>query len=329
MSERYRENRENKEPEFDGRENRENLEFESYGYASDLSGPSYPPVAGVQQYSRDNAFTIDSTGNKLASNRSAQINREDDIKDVTVGIYDVDEAIYYYFENVIKPRVKEGDREIKVPVVYGSPERWKSVQKTGVFRDETGKIQFPILIYKRTGIERLEGYNKLDANSPNLFYTVGSFYNERNRYDNFDLLVGRNPSQKTHNVVIPDYVRLSYDCILLTDFINHQNKVIEDINYASHAYWGKENYYKFLATMQNFNIVNEAAQGEERVSRAEFTLEMSGYIIPDNLQKDMSQMNKLNYGVARVQIGNTVTRNSRGSSAKPRGLAGKSSYFNK
>ena len=131
-------------------------------------------------------------------------------------------------------------------------------------------------------------------------------------------------------MVVPDYVRLSYDCILLTDFINHQNRVIEDINYASHAYWGKENYYKFLATMQSFNIINEAAQGEERVSRAEFTLEMSGYIIPDNLQKDMTQFNKLDYGVARVQLGNTVTRNLRGrSNAKPRGLAGKSSYFNK
>jgi len=289
--------------------------------------PSPSPVVAATQYSSEAGFTIDSSGNKLASNRSMQINRENDIKNVSVGLYDVDEAIYYYFENVIKPRVKEGDREIKVPVIYGSPERWKSVQKSGIFRDETGKIQFPILIYKRTSIERLEGYNKLDANNPNLFYSVASSYNEKNRYDQFDLLIGRNASKKTHNIVIPDYVKLSYDCILLTDFINHQNKVIEDINYASHAYWGKENYYKFLATLTNFNLVNEANQGEERVSRAEFTLEMSGYIIPDNLQKDMSQMNKLNYGVAKVQIGNTTTKNLNGSSVSQQGLAGKSSYF--
>ena len=207
-----------------------------------------------------------------------------------------------------------------------SPERWKSVQKSGVFRDATGKIQFPILIYKRTGIERLEGYNKLDANNPNLFYSVGSNYNEKNRYDNFDILIGRNPSQKTHNIVIPDYVKLSYECILLTDFINHQNKVIEDINYAANSYWGKDNYYKFLASMTNFNLNNETAQGEERVSRAEFSLEMSGYIIPDNLQKDMTQHNKLNYGVARVQIGGTTTQTLR-SNTKQQGLAGKSSYF--
>jgi hypothetical protein len=140
-------------------------------------------------------------------------------------------------------------------------------------------------------------------------------------------LIGRKTSQKTHNVVIPDYVRLSYDCILLTDFINHQNKVIEDINYASHAYWGKDNYYKFLAVMTNFSLVNEANQGEERVSRAEFSLEMSGYIIPDNLQKDMTQVNKLDYGVARVIIGNTVVDNIDGANPGQTGLAGKSSYF--
>jgi len=270
----------------------------------------------------------DSAGNKISNQRSAQINRTNDIKDVKVGLYDVDEAIYYYFENVIKPRVTEGEREIKVPVVYGSPERWKSVQKSGVYRDDTGKIQYPILIYKRTGIERLDGYTKLDANNPNLFYSVSSNYNERNRYDQFDILVGRTQSKKTHNVVIPDYVKLSYDCILLTDFIKHQNKVIEDINYASNAYWGKDNYYKFLANMSSFNLTNEANQGEERTSRAEFTLEMSGYIIPDNLQKDMTQVNKLDYGVAKVQIGAATTSNieNNGGTNPQRGLAGKTSY---
>ena len=78
--------------------------------------------------------------------------------------------------------------------------------------------------------------------------------------------------------------------------------------------------------MTNFNLVNETNQGEERVARAEFSLEMSGYIIPDNLQKDMTQTNKLDYGVARVVLGTAVVDSIE---AKPgqSGLAGKSSYF--
>ena len=79
--------------------------------------------------------------------RSSQIRREDKVKDVAVGLYDVDEAIHFYFENVIQPRVTENEKEIRVPIIYGSPERWKSVQKSGVFRDKTGKVQNPILMY--------------------------------------------------------------------------------------------------------------------------------------------------------------------------------------
>ena len=33
---------------------------------------------------------------------------------------------------------------LNVPVLYGSPERWKSVQKDGFYRDKNGKIQAPL-----------------------------------------------------------------------------------------------------------------------------------------------------------------------------------------
>ena len=55
---------------------------------------------------------------------------------------------------------------------------------------------------------------------------------------------------------------------------------------------------------------------------------MSGYIIPDNLQKDMTQVNKLDYGVARVILGTAVTdKIPNGSNNGQSGLAGRSSYF--
>jgi len=236
--------------------------------------------------------------------RSKQIDRQNDsFKEPTVGLYDVDEAIHYYFENVIQPRVKEGENEIRVPIVYGSPERWSSVQKAGVFRDETGKIQLPLIMYRRTNVEKNRNLSrKLDANTPNLHVTFEKQYNPRNRYDNFDVLVGRQPSRKFHSVVIPDYVTLTYDCIIWTDFIQHQNKIVEDINYASDSYWGKENHFKFLATLDSFGIENDIEQGNDRMSRASFQLNMSGYIIPDNLQKDMTQFNKTHYGTAEVNL---------------------------
>ena len=78
----------------------------------------------------------DSSGKEISENRASQLAWEDDtFQDPNVGLYDIDEAIYYYFEHVIQPRVKDGVNEIRVPIVYGSPERWASVQKSGVFRD--------------------------------------------------------------------------------------------------------------------------------------------------------------------------------------------------
>jgi hypothetical protein len=41
----------------------------------------------------------------------------------------------------------------------------------------------------------------------------------------------------------------------------------------------------------------------------------------------MTQVNKLDYGVARVIIGNTVVDNIDGTNPGQTGLAGKSSYF--
>ena len=65
----------------------------------------------TRTYNRNQQSFTDSSGNNVSNNRAEQINRTEDIKNVSVGLYDVDEAIYYYFENVIKPRVKEGERE--------------------------------------------------------------------------------------------------------------------------------------------------------------------------------------------------------------------------
>ena len=297
---------------------------------------AYTPEANNKQGKR-----VDSSGNSIATNRSSQVQRDDTVKEPAVGLYDADEAIHYYFENVIQLRVKENQKEIRVPVIYGSPERWRSVQKSGVFRDKSGKIQLTILMYRRTGIERQEGFNKLDANHPHLYYTVGKKYNQRNRYDRFDILVGRKPSQESYNIVIPDYVKLSYECILVTEFIGHQNKIIEDVNYASNSYWGKDNYYKFLANMTSFDVSNELVQGEDRGIRATFTLEMNGYIIPDNLQKDMTQYNKRDHTVSKIIMGTSVVSDINslpggkggntgyGDNVKSTtGLDGKSSYLN-
>tara|TARA_Y100000401_G_C8315717_1_gene222278 strand:- start:541 stop:1383 length:843 start_codon:yes stop_codon:yes gene_type:complete len=235
-------------------------------------------------------------------NRGNQIRRDDSVKDLYVNLYDIDSVIKYYFDNVIQPTVMEGDEQVIVPVMYGSPERWKSVQKSGVYRDKKGKIQFPLVIYKRTSVEKNKSLgSKVDTTNP-LFASFRKNYTEKNKYDNFNVLNNRQPVKQLHNVVIPDYVKLSYSCIIFTEYLEQLNKIVEDINYAAGQYWGQDEKFKFLSTIDSFDIESAAEQGQDRLSKANFTLNMHGFIIPDNIQKAMSNYNPKDFGKVKIEI---------------------------
>ena len=93
--------------------------------------------------------------------------KNDKVKKFAIGLRDIDEAIFYYFNNVIKPSVIQNSTKKIVPVLYGSPERWASVQKDGFYRDRNGKIQVPLIFFKRDSVEKNRNLgNKMDANNP-------------------------------------------------------------------------------------------------------------------------------------------------------------------
>ena len=215
---------------------------------------------------------------------------DDDVKDVTIGIQDHDEAIQYYFNNVIQPSVVLNGEKIKAPLIYGSPERWKGVQRDGYFRDKNGKIQTPLIMFKRDSIEKRRDLgNKMDANNPQLQYVFQKKYTNRNQYDNFSVLQGRTPQKELHAVVIPDYVILNYSFIIWTDYVAQMNKLIESINYSSDAYWGDVERFKFNAKIDTFTNKVEVAQGDNRTVKTDFGLKLQGYIIPDAMGASIKQ----------------------------------------
>ena len=174
------------------------------------------------------------------SNRGNHISAKGDTtKKFTVGIQDIDESIKYYFENVIRPTVYQNGSTIQMPIIYGSPERWKSMQKDGYYRDKSGKIMAPLIMYKRDNIEKNFAIgNKLDANNPINYAVTQQHYTNKNQYDNFNILNNRKPQKTYHAIIIPDYVTITYQCSVYTYYIEQMNKIIESINYASDSYWG-------------------------------------------------------------------------------------------
>ena len=109
------------------------------------------PRSRRKNYTGDTRFA----GIPSKDRRDEQVSRRDDtVKNIAVTLYDIDRAIFYYFQTVVKPHVIENDNKISVPVIYGNPERWVSSQKQGFMRDEKGKIITPIIMFKRNSISK-------------------------------------------------------------------------------------------------------------------------------------------------------------------------------
>ena len=225
-----------------------------------------------------------------------------------LGLQDIDEAIFYYFENVIKPSVLSNGDLIDVPVIYGSGERWKLAQKDGFYRDRGGKVQTPLVMLKRESIEKRRDLgNKLDANNTQLYITQQEKYTKRNSYDRFSILNNRIPQKEFNAVVIPDYVNLTYNGIIWTDYISQLNKIIEAVNYSSDSYWGDSERFKFMAMIDQFTNINEISNDDGRIVRANFTLKLQGYVVPDNIQKKLKEQNTRYFSKAQIVLNQATT----------------------
>jgi hypothetical protein len=236
-------------------------------------------------------------GNPNKSNNPNRANqtsfRNDNTKPFSIGLQDIDSAIMYYFQNVIRPFVVQNEERIEVPVIYGSPEKWKSYQKDGYYRDVNGAIMAPLIMFKRDSIEKNRTIaNKLDANKPNNYTVTEKQYSPGNIYSNFNVLTNRIPVTTYYASVVPDYLTLTYSCVVFTYYVEQLNKIVEAIEYASDAYWGNPEQFQFQTRIDTFNTVTELQNDAERLVRSTFNIKVYGYIVPEVLQKDLNSIKK-------------------------------------
>lgn len=218
-------------------------------------------------------------------NREVQISRDtDNVESIRVSIRDIDEAILYYFENVINPQVMVGNTITKVPVVYANPEKWYEVQKEGVYRDKNGKKQLPIIMFKRDSISKNRKIStKLDANRPHNVYVTGVRRSPKNAYTRFEVISNRVPEIDFHYTVIPDFVDLQYSCIVLTSLVSQMNPIVESITFASDSYWGNPEKFKFQTFVSPIKTDISTEQDQDRLVKSSFELKMTGYVLPETV----------------------------------------------
>lgn len=211
-------------------------------------------------------------------NRAEQLPRADVESRRGISLYDVDSAIFNYMNDIVVPTLKVDNAEINVPVIYGNAERWKAAQIDGVYRDKRGKIQLPLIMFKRTTVARNESMPMLNRF---LHYPSYQKYSKKNVYDKFSILNNFQPRKEVYDVTMPDYVDISYEVMIWTNFTEHMNTIVESFKWAADEYWGDKDKFKFKVEIDSFDKVMEMTDTGERIIRTEFTMLAKAYLIPE------------------------------------------------
>ena len=254
--------------------------------------------------SEGNKNTVFSEPTKLGQpekNRAKQISvKTSTDKDFYIGMKDFVDAVMYYFDNVLQLSVVQNNNRIPVPILYGSPENWKTVQKDGYYRDKDGKLFAPLIMFKRTNTTPNRNLgNKLDGNSVHNLQLFEKAYSKRNFYSNFNVLNSRSPEKEYIASITPDYVTVEYECIIWTYTVEQMDKLIEALNFASRSYWGDPNRFQFYSQIEAFSDSLTYEVGDDRAVKSSFNLTLNGYLIPDSINKNLASSN-IYYGVSNV-----------------------------
>lgn len=239
----------------------------------------------------------------MADKEFSKIVKQDESKMLEISLLDVDTIIAQYMEQHLIPTLEQSGNKINVPLLYGNAERWKSAQKDGYIKDKLGRIQLPVIMFKRNSIEQSETMKFLKDR--NVTYPTVKKYSQKHAYDRFSLL---NPDLKkrfeTYDVRMPNYVTLTYEVIFWTGYTEHNNKIIEQFQYASEQYWGEDTNYKFRVIVGNFDNQQDVGAGSERIIRTNCTLSVNAYLLTKRF--DNQPTTQKGFSIRKVIVTNEV-----------------------
>ena len=242
-------------------------------------------------------------------NRALEVSLKDDDKNktISIGLKDIDSGILFYIENVIKPTITQNDRRLSVPIIYGSPERWKSMQADGFYRDKNGKTMIPLLMFKRDSFTKNNTIgNKLDGNKVNNLKYFETGYSKRNIYDNFNVLQNQKRQKEYILGIIPDYIDITYSMSIFTDYVEQANEITEAVEFAARSYWGDPERFMFRANIDTFNTPVLLENGSDRANRTTMNVLVNGYIIPSGINAAMAGPSPKSYNVTKTVFKETI-----------------------
>ncbi len=221
---------------------------------------------------------------------------------ISITLMKIDGTIFKHLAEFIKPTLEQDGKQLLVPVRYANSERWQQVRKDGVLRDGAGLVQTPIILFRRTGIARNPLTNPVNKHIDRTYQTG---WNKNNIYDKFAVQNGITPSRELVSVTIPDYVDLTYDFLLWTDYIEQMNPLIETLNFEMDSYWGDRGEFKFKVRVDDYTIDTEVPAEGDRYVKASFQMKVNAYLLPETfmtVDKGIQPTDRLRYSRKKVVI---------------------------
>ena len=118
-----------------------------------------PPTLANDKYMSNKKVSKDSL---YSDNRSDKMRMDDDeisFENYSITLMDIDNILYEYFTKVINPQVDDSIGTIvSVPVRHASPERWSAILNDGVYRDNKGQLQKPMIVFTRTSVSKDDSF---------------------------------------------------------------------------------------------------------------------------------------------------------------------------
>mgnify|MGYP000529475636 CR=1 FL=1 len=228
---------------------------------------------------------------KDISKRSEDVSLKGErIENFNISLLTIDTAIISHLNENLRPTVIQNNQQIDVETVFANQELFNNIQIDGYYRDKNEKLLAPLIILTRSSIQKNREYiQKMDANTSQNQYYFEKSYSKKNPYNKFSSQIV--PQKEFIKITVPDYVTITYSGIILTNYMEHQNTLIETILYASDSYWGKSdsNEYRFLTKLESsFSDSSEIAVDNERIIKSSFELSVNGYIVTGVPYADMN-----------------------------------------
>ena len=196
---------------------------------------------------------------------------------ISITLMKIDGAILSHLRNM-QLSVEDDNKQIQVPVEYANAERWKQVRKDGYLRDTAGRMQTPIVLFRRTSMARSSLATPMNQHLDRTYQTG---WNRHNSYDKFAVLNRITPSRETVSVMVPDYINVTYEYLIWTDYVDQMNDLIQKISFEADQYWGDRNDFKFAVRVDDYTTETDVPAEGDRIVKTAFSMLVHAYLLPD------------------------------------------------